>query len=231
MPVQIDYPSGIGQFDEWWLWGSAPDKISAVATNDGDASVITSDTGGRQRVQNYTFPPLLGVADPVISGSLTAVVREYAHGGGHLFWIIWGAPTAAEALSSTEQAAAIHNGGGSYVAVSHTAAGGQLALSSVNTQHGLDMIGMGGPSNKAEFFCTQFYRTVNFNYGAAPAAGDFTHIIGSIVGAMIGAGLSLREMPAVSALMKKRALKWLRPDEYEIAWRAWREQKHRVWSV
>lgn len=228
MPSQVDYPNGIGQFDESGLWGSAADKLSAVATNDGDTSVIYFATGGRQVVQNYTFAALLGVSDPVTSASITAIVREYNHGAGHAFWLVFGAATHADALSATDQAGSVHGSGGSYTTIAHNAAGGQLALSIVNSQHGLDMIGAGGTGNKAEFWVTQFYRTITYGFGAAPAAGDFTQMTASLVAAVIGSGLSLREMPALSAYMKKTIRKWFLPEEYEQAWRDIRAYKHPV---
>ena len=230
MPVQQDFPIGVnGAVDQWGLWGTAGSKLEAVASADGDGSVIYAASGGAGYYQAFFFPFLGGISDPVTSASVTGSVREYAHGAGHIFFVLWGKTNGVFGVD-TDFADSVHGGGGAYVQCTDAAAGAELALATVNGYHSLGFSGAGGPSNKAEFWCTQFYRTVSYGFGAAPATGDFTHLISSIVGAMIGSGLSLREMPAVSAMMRRKARKWLRPDEYEEAWRAWREQKHAVWS-
>lgn len=223
MPIQVDAPTGIGAWDEWGLWGTAADKIAAVAGNDGDTSIIYAASGGRGVYQVYTFPFIGGVTDPVTSASVSAVVREYAHGAGHAFYVLWAHLDPGG--GDVDQAPTVHAAGGAYVTLSAAGSGGSLALASVNGQHSVVFQGAGGPSNKAEFWCTQFYRTVEFSYGAAGAAGPFTHLIGSLVGSFIGAGLSLREMPRLNAFMRRRG-RWLRPEEYEPAWAAWREYTH-----
>lgn len=231
MPTQQDFPIGVhGSFDQWGLWGSAGSKLAAVASADGDTSVIYAASGGAGYYQAFYFPFLGGVGDPVNSASITASVREYAHGAGHIFFVLFGNVTGTFGVD-TDFAPTVHAAGGAYASCTDPAAGAQLALAVVNGYHSLGFSGAGGPSNKAEFWCTYFYRTVDYGYGASAGAGPFTHLIGSIVGAMIGSGLSLREMPAVSAMMKRKARKWLRPDEYETAWRAWREHKFAVWSI
>ena len=110
-----------------------------------------------------------------------------------------------------------------------------MALASVNGNlggHGVAFSGAGGPSNKAEFWVTKIYRTVDYGFGAGGGAGEqFVDMIGPLVGFLIGGNLLLREMPRLSAYMKARHRKWLRPDEYEVAWRALRAQKHAAWSV
>lgn len=224
MPVQVDAPVGIGVYDEWGLWGSAGDKLSAVATNNGDTSVIYAASGGRGVYQVFTFPFIGGVTDPVNSGSITAVIREYAHGAGHILYLLWGKVDPIIG-SETDHAPTVHAGGGGYVSVSSSGSGATLALASVNNYHAIGFSGAGGPSNKAEFWCTQFFRTVSFDYGGAPAAGNFIYDLVPFA-ALIGGNLLLREMPAVSALMRKRLKRWLRPDEYEAAWRAWRSYTH-----
>lgn len=224
MPVQVDAPTFIATWDEWGLWGTAPDKLSAVATNDGDTSVIYAASGGRGVYQGFQFPFLGGIGDPVTSASVSAIVREYAHGAGHAFYVLFGHvdPIGGD----VDQASTVHDAGGGYTTISQAAAGIYLGLGYVNTHHGLVFQGAGGSSNKAEFWVTQFYRTVSYGYGSAGGAGPFTHLIGSIAGAFIGSGLSLREMTGLSAFMRSRAKRWLRPDEYEDAWRAWRSFTH-----
>ena len=226
MPVQVDAPTGISVHDGWGLWGAAGSKLEAVAANDGDTSVIYAASGGAGVYQGFTFPVLLGVGDPVNSASITALTREYAHGAGHIYFVLWN-DTAGTFGSDTDYSPFVHGSGGSYFTCTTAAVGaaGGLALSAVNGVHSIGFSGAGGPSNKAEFWTTQVYRTVDFGYGAVAGAGPFTHLISSIVGAFIGSGLSLREMPRISAFMRQKARIWLRPDEYELAWRAFREWK------
>jgi hypothetical protein len=230
MPAQVDAPTGLGPYDEWALWGAAADKLQAVATNDGDTSVIYAASGGRGFYQGFYFPFIGGVADPVTSASITAVVREYAHGAGHILFVLWNAVEGTYGVDH-DWSVDVHAGGGNYVTCTTLAAGGGLALAAVNGSHAVGFSGAGGPSNKAEFWCTQVYRTISFDYGAAPAAGDFTHLIGSLAGAFIGGNLLFREMPELSRFMKQRFGKWIRPDEYRFAWESWSQAKFRAWSV
>jgi len=228
MPVQNDAPTGIGLWDEWGLWGSAANKLAAVAANDGDTSVIYAASGGRGVYETFTFPFLGGIGDPVNAASITAITRHYAHGAGHNYYVFFNRVAEAVIGVDADFGPTVEAGGGGYVTCTTSAAGANLAAAAVNSQHSLGFHGAGGPSNKAEFWVTQVYRTVDYGFGSAGSADPFTHLVASIVGAFIGSGLLLREMPRVSAFMKQRAGKWLRPDEYETAWRAWREQKFLV---
>jgi hypothetical protein len=117
--------------------------------------------------------------------------------------------------------------GGSYTTISFSASGGELALSRVNSHHGLYYGNNGGTG--WECWCTYLYRTVDFAFGGGALSIDtqFAHLIGSI-GAVIGGNLLLREMPRLNRALGKVKL---RPDEYETAWRAWRSHRFPVWSV
>ena len=227
MPVQVDAPTGISVHDGWGLWGSAGSKLEAVATNNGDTSVIYAASGGIGIYQGFTFPFMVGIGDPINAGSITALTREYAHGAGHIYFVLWN-DTSGVFGSDTDFSPFVHASGGSYFTCTTVGVGasGGLALSAVNGVHSIGFSGAGGPSNKAEFWTTQVYRTIDYGYAAGAGAGPFTHLISSIVGAFIGSGLSLREMPRISAFMRQKARIWLRPDEYELAWKGLRAQKH-----
>lgn len=228
MPIQSDAPTGIVVYDGWGLWGTAPNKLAAVATNDGDTSVIYAASGGVGVYQGFTFPFIGGVPDPINAGSLTAITREYAHGAGHNYYVFWARITEAVIGVDIDFAPQVHAAGGGYVAC--TGVGTNLSLAAVNAIQLLGFHGAGGPSNKAEFWVTQVYRTIDYGLGAGTLdSGPFTHLVASIAGAFIGSNLLLREMPKLSAFMKRRARKWLRPDEYELAWRAWRGYKRGVY--
>lgn len=227
MPVQSDAPTGIAVWDGWGLWGSAPNKLAAVATSDGDTSVIYAASGGIGVYQGFTFPFLGGIADPVNSAFVAAWTREYAHGAGHNYYVFFNRVAEAVIGVDPDYAPFIHAAGGGYSLVGSPPVVATVAA--CNGVHTLGFHGAGGPSNKAEFWVTQVYRTVDYGLGAGTLdAGPFTQIIASIAGAFIGSGLTLRQMPKLSNFMRKRARKWLRPDEYETAWRAWRDYRHPV---
>lgn len=218
MPVQVDTPINTGAETDWKLWGAgATDKMAAVATNDGDTSVIYALSGGRVLIQLYQFPALVGVADPVNSASLTAITRESLQGGGgRSLYAYWNSVQ----VGSNRQAE-VHLARPNYVTVTYAAAGAGLGLAVVNGEHGFLFSAAGGPSQMAEYYITHLYRTVDFNY-AGGAAGEFSYIIGSLAGAVIGTGLLFREMPRLARYIFRRSGILIRPDEYEVAFRAWR---------
>jgi hypothetical protein len=226
MPVQIDTPIGIGAWDEWGLWGAAPDKVSAVQTFDGDTSVIYAHSTGRVRIQLYAFSPIVGVTDPVTAAGLTFTARLHQPGDstGRFLHIQWG--TTADTPYGTNYAQSIVDAGGAYVTNSLVGAGGELALAKVNGNHGLYYGNNGGTG--WECWCSYLARTVDFGFGGGSMTADtqFAHLIGSIA-ASIGGNLLLREMPALNRALGNVKL---RPDEYETAWKAWRNHKFPVWS-
>jgi hypothetical protein len=219
MPTGVDYPSGLGTADAWGLEGAAS-KLAAMAADDADTSIVYADSGGAIRVQRFTFPLLAGVTDPVTSCTLTAKVREYAPGaGGRLFYFQYNS-----AQAGTDQSTTIRLARPAYATLTYAASGGGLALAQVNGEHGLQMTAAGGPTQKWEVWCTTLYRTVVFVY-AGGSADAFAHIIGSLIGA-IGAGLLLRDMPALARAAFRRTGLLISPDEYERALRAWRRERH-----
>jgi hypothetical protein len=224
VPIQTDAPSGIGAQSDWALWGSAANKLAAVATDDGDTSVIYAASGGALKTELFTFPSLLGVTTPVNAATLVCRVREALPGaGGRGFSALWNS-----VQDGTNWQATVHAARPSYVTITFSAAGGQLALTAVNGQHGWVFTAAGGPTNKAEFWITQTYRTVDFTYQTG-SAGEFADLIGSIA-LVIGGGLLLAEMPKLSAYLHKCRRIRLKPDEYEPAWRAWTNLRHRVYA-
>jgi len=219
VPIQSDVPTNTGAQAAWKLTGAAS-KPLAVATNDGDSSVIWASSGGMDLREAMQFPVLAGIADPVTSASLSAVTREYLKGGGgRYFRAIWNS-----VLIAANREAEVHVVRPSYLTVTYNAAGGELALAAVNGEHGWAFQGGGGPSDKSEYWITHLYRTVNFSYTAGNA-GEFAYMIGSIAAAFIGANLLLRDMPALARLLARRAGYLIRPDEYVEAHRAWREAR------
>ena len=218
MPIQTDTPINTGTLQEWGLWGGAPNKVEAVRTNDGDTSVIYASSGGRLVREAMQFPTLAGIADPVTAASITGIIREYLQGGGgRELYAIW---NGAEAGTNRQQE--VHLAAPSYVTVAYAAAGAGLALAAVNGEHGFRFSAAGGPSNKGEFWITQLYRTVDFAY-VAGNAGEFAYMIGSLVGAFIGANLLFRDMPALARFLWARGRYLIKPDEYADAFRAWKE--------
>ncbi len=175
---------------------------------------------------SYVFPLLTGVADPVASAAVGTYIREYAHGAGHLFFMLWNNALTWDNPTALTYADAVHYAS-SYTTISYAATGAQLALAQVNGQHGIAFSGAGGPSNKAEFWASYVYRQVDFSFGGGGGSQgeQFTTLVASLVGAFVGSNLLLREMPAVSRAMGNIRL---RADEYEEAWRALRSLKRMV---
>lgn len=220
MPVQTDAPIATGAVGDWGLYGSAPNKPAAVAVNDGDSSVIYASSGGRVVWEQMQFPTLAGLTDPVTAASITAITRCYLiGGGGRTFCAVW---NGIEVGLNRQQEVrlAMPN----YVTVTYPAAGAaELALSAVNGEHGFMFSAAGGPSNKAEYWITQLYRTVDFDY-LAGNAGEFAYQMASLAGLFIGANLLFREMPALARFLWRRAGYLIKPEEYEVAFRAWKER-------
>ena len=221
MPVQTDTPVGIG-IDDWGLWGSAPDKIAAVQTNDGDTSVIYGFSKGREVIQQYTFTPILGVADPVTSASINCVVKEYEAGNAtRNFYLRWNGANAGSNIGETIHLFS-HLVYGTY---GHSA--GAATLAAVNGQHGVYMNSVSGTG--WEVWVTHIYRVVTFDFagGGASLDSQFAHLIGSL-GAAIGANLLLRDMQRLNRALGNVKL---RPDELETAWKAWKSHRFPAWSV
>jgi hypothetical protein len=215
MPTLIDHPTDVGATDEWGLFGSAGSKMEAVASNDGDASIIYATTGGTTPRQLFRFSPIGGVTDPVTSASLVMVGRVFTPGGGANEIVpVWNSVRGAVNFWTSFAALSV------YTTMTHTVAAPTVAA--CNGEHGIDIHAAGGPTNKFEFWVTELRREVALDFSAG--AGDsFAHLIGSLVGALIGSNLLLRDMYRLPLGNWK-----LLPHEYEPAWRAWREQKRMV---
>lgn len=218
MPTQTDAPIGIGSRDDWGL-GAGPSKVAAVATHDGDASFVYSSSGGAQKVQLYTFPVLVGVADPVTSATLQTWAREYEPGiGARYFYLYWNGAQAGSNWGEFYHSFPGYIGDGAYTAVAPT-------LAAVNGQHGFIGFGSGGPDRKWEIWLTQLSRSVTYVYAAGTASDNFAHLIGSLIGA-IGANLLMREMPALARAVQRKTRTLILPSEYEEALSAWKSQRH-----
>lgn len=217
MPTQYDTPSSTGSYNQWGLWGSgASNKVQAVSTYDADTSVVYAASGGREVIDQYNFPLLADVTDPVTSAALCATTKMHLLGaGGRSYYLRWNNTQ----VGANRQQEVRWAGG--YLHVWYYPAGAELALSAINGQHGMKFSAAGGPSNKAEFWVTWLRRRATFEYGTSDA-GEFAHVIGSIAGAAIGAGLLFREMPALARYIWHKKGLLIHPHEYEPAWQAWR---------
>jgi hypothetical protein len=219
MPIQVDHPTGLGARDDWGLEGAAS-KLLAVAGDDGDSSIIYADSGGAEHLQLFTFPVLVGVADPVTAASISVRVRAYNNGvGGQYFWFWFNG-----AKDATNHATDIRAVQPAYTTRTHSAAGGSLALAAVNGQHGFSMQAAGGPSQQWEVWLTEVSRSVTYVYGSS-ADNNFAHLIGGLVGA-IGANLLFREMPALARAIYRKTGVLITPEEYLQALQAWRRERH-----
>lgn len=224
MPVQTDYPIGLGSPEDWWFEGAAS-KIAAVQTYDGDTSFIYADSGGAVKTILFSFPVLTGVTDPVTSVTLVAWARVQKWGGtayggsgqvARLFYNSVGQTNQANVLPTF------------YITLTYSPS--TKTLATINGYHGISITGTNGPSNKFEVWCSQIYRQVDYVYvapgGGITDGGGFTHLVGSVLGA-IGAGLLLREMPKLARAIQKRTRVLIKPDEYEMAYREIRAMTHR----
>jgi hypothetical protein len=220
VPLQTDYPSGLSGLvseDAWGLEG-APNKIAAVATNDGDSSIVYADSGGAVRIQTFTFPLIAGVADPVNDSDLYARARRYKNGAGGQVFAFYSNGASVGANKHVEIGAAVPG----YALVTHSL--GAVALAALNTTHGFYITAAGGPSNKFEVWVTEFYRTVDYSYPAGDA-GEFAHLIGSLMAA-IGANLLARDMMALARSIYRRTGILIKPAEYDEAIWAWGRERH-----
>lgn len=218
MPVQLDVPNGVGSISMWDVWGyGASDKIVAVSTYDQDYSVIWGWSRGKEVIQLYTFPVLLGVGDPVTSASITCWAREYLPGNAERhFYLYW------NGVKSGQDWGRYVNP--TYAGYSYSAVGSELSLAAVNGQHGVYMNAVSGTG--FEVWVSYIYRVVDYGFsGGASVDGNahFAHLIGSIAGAVIGPGLLFREMPALARYIWKKARIFIKPSEYSDAFRAWTE--------
>jgi hypothetical protein len=220
MPVQTDYPESIGNYNDWGLWGSAPDKVTAVRTQDADASVIYGFSRGGLVNQTFGFPVILGVGDPVVAASVHCEVREYQPGNAsRYFYLMWNSAQAGANLGEL-----IHLNGGAYTEEVYNA--GAATLAAVNGWHGVSMQSVSGTG--FEVWVTRVWRVVEYGFtGSAAGSNEFAHIIGSLA-AVIGGNLLLREMPRLNRALGRVKL---RENELEPAWRAWKARKNAVWSV
>lgn len=230
MPTQVDIPTGVGSVNLWGVYGpAAKNKVQAVSSNDGDASVIFGVSGGRLTRQLYTFPLLAGVADPVTAASINYAAKKYANGGGaQKFYGVWNGTR-----MSTNRFGLLNTS--TYTAIADSTSGAGLALSAVNGHHGVDIEAAGGPSNPAEVWITYMYRLVTYTFASTTSAGDFAHLVGSLIGAALGANILLRDMPGIAQAMARvwkggRNVRLL-DHELEPAWQAWRAFRHPAYSV
>ena len=232
MPTQTDTPVSTGSRQDWYQYPySVPSKVEAVRTNNGDSSVVFAVSNAAWKWQTFNFSPLEGIVDPVNDASLTAVARAYSDGtGAQTFKLVWGysAPSGG-AISAPD----VQYGFGrilkrtSYTTCTVTDGDSGFSLSEARTngQHGFWMRGTGA----YEIFVTYLARYVDYDFVGANFAGPFAHNIASLGGAVIGAGLLLRDMPGLAKYMSRWVgnRSWrLRPDEYEKAWRVWDECRH-----
>lgn len=229
MPTQSDSPIGVGATNGWGLYGPlATDKLQAVRSNDGDSSVIYGVSGGRLTRQLYTFPLLADVTSPVTAASVSFSAKKYANGGGaQCFYGVW------NSVRMANNRFGLLNSN-SYVSTGDSASGSGLDLAAVNGQHGVEVTAAGGPRNPVEVWVTHLYRTVTFEFAATSGAGDFAYLIGSLVGALLGSNVLLRDMPGIARAMARtwrggRNVRLL-DHELEPAWRAWRAFRHPVYS-
>jgi hypothetical protein len=218
MPTQVDVPVAVGSRDDWGLEG-APSKVAAVATHDGDGSFVYCYSGGAQKVQLFTFPPLLGVTSPVTSCTLQVWGSQRDPGvGARYFYLYFNGAQAGSNWGEFFNVLPGYIGDAVY-----TAAGPTLAQ--VNGEHGFIGYGSGGPERKWAVGVTYFYRSTTFVYGAGAASDNFSHLLGFVIGA-IGGGLLMRDMPALARAVFKRTGTLILPSEYEDALRAWRRERH-----
>ena len=188
MPTQVDAPINIGSPNNWGLFGGAS-KPAAVAANDGNSSFVFASSGGALKQDDYVFSPLSGVGDPVTAASLTAITRMYLLGaGGRAYFIRWNGLRV-----GLNRQAEVKAQNPNYVTITFNASGTELDLANVNAEHGMEFSAAGGPSNKAEYWVTQVFRSTTFGYTEGSAEG-FGHEMASIA-ALIGSGLLLHSTP------------------------------------
>lgn len=205
MAVQIDAPISVGSPEDWWFEG-ASSKIAAVAAS--DASFIYADSGGALKTILFGFPVIAGVTPTAASLTARTVIKRYGQYADNEFYVVWNSALGSNLYSSLYP---------DYSDIVRSVSSPSLV--EVNGQHGVSMRGWGGPGTKSEFWVTQVSRSVTFDYAASGTDGDnFAHLVGGLIAA-IGAGLLLREMPAIARGIWDRTRTLIEPHEYEALWR------------
>jgi len=226
MPEQTDTAVSTASYNQWRLRNSSS-KVRAVRTNDGDSSVLYATSSADWKWQSFNFSPIEGIDDPVNDATLTALAREQSHGtGAQSFKLIWGGGSVPTTQYGYGTFIGVFGTKNYYTCVAGDGDPGfSLTAARTNGEHGFWMRGTGG----YRLYVTYLARYVDFDYTSSDQAGPFTHNIATLAAAAIGAGLLLRDMPALAQYMARwvgnRSWK-LRPDEYEKALRVWNEYCH-----
>lgn len=197
-----------------WALGAGASKVAAVGSNDGDTSYIYKD-GIPPVAQRFLFPAVPADAEsPLVQATILAVAMYFTAGNPVTLYLDWdGASDAGRSILLN-----------TYDAYERVISAPTKAAA--NGEHGVTH----AASNAgAETHVTEVYRTMDVVF-----ANKAFILIMDLVAPLIGAGLTIGQMPAlareldrwrpVGGVMRRFALK---PDEYRTAWEAWRAPRPR----
>lgn len=232
MPFFAIGPSGAGASTQWTL-SAGGSNYTAMAASDGFTSYIRGDGA---EYDSYICTNLPGDASGVTDSVTHTIVCADGLGTG------------SQTISHFIRSAGINYNFGNTTIVP---ADGQL-YTFQKTQTGTAVLGtpwtvallngleigvLAGATGGGRVLATYVALTGTYSTtgGGGGGGGSFVLIM-SLVASMIGAGLALHEMPAVSRAAslaqvgQSRQLRLL-PSEYRPAWEAWRANKHRTYSL
>ncbi len=206
-PTAVAFPGGA---DDTFTASGSADKAVCVQANDGDTTHIYAGPTAIGWYEKYVMQVLSGAA------SLQSVT-EYG------IWRHDGGATSVSLLIDNGTAWTGDLGSAIGYASYNAAWTAGVTLPNVNSApSGISCVANG--TNNV--LCTLLYREVDFT----PAAGGFPFLITSLVGALLGPGVRLVDMPAIAALVRRRGRCLIQPHEYELAWRELRAHPFRAWS-
>jgi hypothetical protein len=195
-------------YDQWQLYAGAS-KVAAVATNDGDTTIIRSGKSNYRQCFNVSWPSFIGKVNSLVAkGYLKYVTAAWNAGVGCR-------NSAGEDMSNVGMTASYalytrtcsRPGGGSW-GPSDCASGVTWLQVMCYTSPGSGNVP-----------CTQLWFTLDYD-----VAGSCVIIqILSVLLPFLGPGLTLAQMDGINRLLYRLARTRLRPDEYAAALASLRE--------
>jgi len=219
MPAFTLQATAVGGDNAWNGTGAKWDDVSDV----NDATYIWTNVNDAK--QSFVTQDLPGGAENIV-GDVTFHVRQKdainTADTTNPYWLYGGVREYAAAIDSP--AGAFQD----YVRTLATFNGGPFSVPIING----GQMGMRRNGNINDIQVAKLYFTGEYSL----AAGTFAFLIGSLVGAMLGANLMMADMPGISREVARNprsgeAVSAIQPHEYEQALRELKSRPFRVYSI